>query len=50
MDQGRQTSGEHDAPELTSVPVQRGRLYLSLIAYNLGNLWRRLVLPKRIDN
>jgi hypothetical protein len=26
------------------------RLLLSLIAYNLGNLWRRLVLPKRIDN
>jgi len=26
------------------------RLWLSLIAYNLGKLWRRLVLPKRIDN
>jgi len=25
------------------------RLWLSLIAYNLGNLWRRLVLPKRIE-
>ena len=25
------------------------RLWLSLIAYNLGNLWRRLVLPARID-
>ena len=24
------------------------RLWLSLIAYNLGNLWRRLVLPARI--
>jgi len=24
------------------------RLWLSLIAYNLGNLWRRLVLPTRI--
>jgi hypothetical protein len=22
---------------------------LSLLAYNLGNLWRRLVLPKGID-
>jgi hypothetical protein len=22
---------------------------LSLLAYNLGNVWRRLVLPKRID-
>ena len=26
------------------------RLWLSLIAYNLGNLWRRLVLPKRIEH
>jgi len=26
------------------------RLQLSLLAYNLGNLWRRHVLPKRIDN
>jgi Transposase DDE domain group 1 len=26
------------------------RLWLSVIAYNLGNLWRRLALPKRIDH
>ena len=26
------------------------RLWLSLIAYNLGNLWQRLVLPKGIGN
>ena len=26
------------------------RLWLSLIAYNLGHLWRRLVLPKGIGN
>ncbi len=26
------------------------RLWLSMLAYNLGNLWRRLVLPKRINN
>ncbi len=26
------------------------RLWLSLIAYNLGNLWRRLVLPAGIDS
>ena len=25
-------------------------LWLSVIAYNLGNLWRRLVLPRRIDD
>ena len=26
------------------------RLALSLLAYNLANLWRRLALPKRIEN
>jgi hypothetical protein len=26
------------------------RLVLSLLAYNLGNLWRRLALPKPIEN
>ena len=26
------------------------RLALSLLAYNLGNLWRRLGLPRRIEN
>ena len=26
------------------------RLWLSVLAYNLGNLWRRLVLPKKIGN
>jgi hypothetical protein len=26
------------------------RLRLSVLAYNLGNLWRRLVLPNRIDH
>jgi hypothetical protein len=26
------------------------RLWLSVIAYNLGTLWRRLVLPKKIEN
>jgi Transposase DDE domain group 1 len=26
------------------------RLWLSVIAYNLGNLWRRLVLPQRIEH
>jgi hypothetical protein len=27
-----------------------GRRWLRVIAYNLGNLWRRLVLPRRIDH
>jgi hypothetical protein len=26
------------------------RLALSLLAYNLGNLWRRPTLPRRIEN
>jgi hypothetical protein len=26
------------------------RLALSVLAYNLGNLWRRLALPGRIEN
>jgi hypothetical protein len=26
------------------------RLALSVLAYNLGNLWRRLALPKRIEH
>jgi hypothetical protein len=25
------------------------RLWLSVLAYNLGNLWQQLVLPQRID-
>jgi hypothetical protein len=25
-------------------------LWLRVLAYNLGNPWRRLVLPRRIDN
>jgi hypothetical protein len=25
-------------------------LWLSLIAYNVGNLWRRMVLPLRVGN
>jgi Transposase DDE domain group 1 len=29
--------------------ANEARLQLSLLAYNLGNLWRRLVLPKGID-
>jgi hypothetical protein len=29
--------------------ANEARLQLSVLAYNLGNLWRRLVLPQRID-
>jgi hypothetical protein len=36
-------SDDHYTPSLH-------RLQLSVLAYNLGNLWRRLVLPRRIDS
>jgi len=26
------------------------RLWLSVVAYNLGNLWRRLVLPRKVEH
>ena len=48
VDQGRQASREHDAVELPPVPIQRGATVAGVIAYNLGNLWRRLMLPQRI--
>jgi len=50
VDQRRQAGGEDDAVQLPPVRSNEVRLWLSLIAYNLGNLWRRLVLPQRIDN
>ena len=31
-------------------PGGSSRLWLSVIAYNLGNLWRRLALPKKIGS
>jgi hypothetical protein len=43
------TSGGYDAAELPPVPANEVRLWLSVIAPNLGNLWR-LLLPKGIDN
>jgi len=53
VDQERQTDGEDDP----SRPAGRHRfrsnealLWLSVIACNLGNLWRRLGLPQRIKN
>jgi hypothetical protein len=50
MDEGRQAGGEDDAAELGHrFRSNEVRLWLSLIAYNLGNLWR-LVLPKKIEN
>ena len=31
-------------------PSNEVRFWLSVVAYNLGNLWRRLALPNRIRN
>ena len=57
---GRSTSSQAaSARNTTSLPSfccrhrfrsNEVRLWLSVIAYNLGNLWRRLVLPQRIAN
>jgi DDE family transposase len=43
------------AVKMTRLSCQRFRfnevrLWLSVLAYHLGNLWRRLVPPKRIDH
>jgi Transposase DDE domain group 1 len=40
--------GALDAVVVPPVPANEVRLQLSVLAYNLGNLWRRLVLPTRI--
>jgi hypothetical protein len=44
MDQGRQAGDALDA-----APANEARLQLSLLAHNLGNLWRRPMLPNRIE-
>ncbi len=52
----RQTPDAHSlAVKMTRLSCHRFRsnevrLWLSVLAYNLGNLWRRLVLPQRIGN
>jgi Transposase DDE domain group 1 len=50
MDQGRQAGGRDDAAFLPPLPGNQVRLWLSFIAYNLGNLWRRLALPAGVAN
>jgi hypothetical protein len=49
VDQGGQVGGDDDAAELPPLCPNEVWLWLSAIAYNLGNLWRRLALPRRID-
>jgi hypothetical protein len=50
--------GSHGGVSFRGVVVQQVgnggsnevRLWLGVLAYNLGNLWRRLVLPRKIEN
>jgi hypothetical protein len=41
--------GEDDAAQLPSVPIQRSAAVAECACLQPGNLWRRLVLPKRIE-
>ena len=42
--------GALGAAVMPPVPGERGPLQVSVLAHSLGNLWRRLVLPKRIES
>jgi hypothetical protein len=46
--EGKQTM-YRTRPSCHRFRANEARFQLSLLAYNLGNLWRLLVLPKRID-
>jgi hypothetical protein len=48
MDQGRQAGGSMTRLSCHRFRANEVRLWLSVIAYNLGNLWRRLALPAPI--
>jgi hypothetical protein len=48
VDQARQAGREDDAAFCHRFRANELRLWLSVIAYNLGNLWRRLTLPAPI--
>jgi len=50
MDQRRQAGGEDDTLSCHRFRSNEVRLWLSVLAYNPGSLWRRLVLPKKIEN
>ncbi len=50
MDQGKQAGDALDPALVSSVPGNEARLQLSLVAHDLGSLWRRLVMPKSIDD
>jgi hypothetical protein len=50
MDQGGKASGALDATVVSSVPGERGPVTAERAGVQPGNLWRRLVLPKRVDS
>ncbi len=52
VDQGRQAGGSASGRDCRAIdfgPTKCG-MQLSVLAYNLGNLWRRLGLPQRIKS
>jgi hypothetical protein len=50
MDQGWQSGGEMMRLSCHLFRANEVPSQLSALAYNLGHLWRRLVLPKKIEN
>jgi Transposase DDE domain group 1 len=48
VDKRAQASGRDDAASCHRFRANEVPLWLSLIGYNLGNLWRRLTLPAPI--
>ena len=49
MDQSRQRALKLTRLSCHRFRANEVRLWLNVIAYNLGNFWRRLALPRRID-
>jgi hypothetical protein len=50
VDQAGQAGGQDDQAQLSSVPAQRGAALAERARVQPGNLWRRLVPSKRIEN
>jgi hypothetical protein len=50
VDQGGEAGRKDDPPLLSSFSLEPAVLARSLLAYNLGILWRRLGLPRGIEN
>ena len=49
MDQGRQAGVKMTRLSCHRLRSNEVRLWRTILAYNLGKLWRRLVLPQRIE-